>query len=155
MDADYSHALSYAEESLALFTELGDRARTGWQRVNIAFYKMLRRKYGEAITELRGAYELLRDDPHPWYLASYLDTCFVLTCELNRDESAGKILGFVEKYRLDHRVPRLPFRMPLYAPQYEKLLTRAGEQRVWEWRAIGEHLSLSEIEDLMEEVVVP
>lgn len=142
LDGDYVRAIAFTEESLAIFERLDDKAHVAAQLINIAHYRALRRDYDAAIASLRKAYDNLRKQQRFVEVAHYLEIWFFVAFETARYEEAAKLLGFLETYRDEHTVPRLPTMMPWFAPRLERLEQRLGYDKFAALRRQGELLTL-------------
>ncbi|GAC1388836.1 MAG: hypothetical protein NVSMB31_03660 [Vulcanimicrobiaceae bacterium] len=155
LEGDYASAFAFGNESLALFQSLGDKVRIAWQRINIAHYRILRREYAEAIASLREAFQTLHDEENPEQISNYFETWFIMAVEMKRYTSAVRILGFLERYRIEHRVPRMPSAMPWFTPRYEKLEKAIYSGDFEHWRAEGAKMSLEEANQATFSILVP
>ena len=142
LDGDYTRAIAYTEESLAIFERLDDKAYAAAQLINLAHYRALRREYDAAISSLRMAYAHLRKQQRFVEVAHYLEIWFFVAFETGRYEQAAQLLGFLETYRDEHTVPRLPTMMPWFAPRLERLEQRLGYEKMAALRRQGELLTL-------------
>lgn len=142
LDGDYVRAIAYTQESLAIFERLDDKPHAAAQLINVAHYRALRREYDAAVASLRKAYELLRRQQRFVEIAHYFEIWFFLAFETGRYEEAAKLLGFLETYRDEHTVPRLPTMMPWFAPRLERLEQRLGYEKMAAMRRQGELLTL-------------
>ncbi|MDP9110176.1 MAG: hypothetical protein M3M96_00885 [Candidatus Eremiobacteraeota bacterium] len=130
LDGDYVGALAFTQESLKLFESLGDQAHAAAQLINIGHYRALRREYEPAMASLRKAYAKLRKQQRFVEIAHYLEIWFFVAFEIGKFEEAAKLLGFLETYRDEHTVPRLPTMMPWFAPRLERLEQRLGYEKL-------------------------
>lgn len=144
LDGDYGRAIAYTQESFGMFERLDDKANAAAQLINIAHYRALRREYAQAMESLRKAYAYLRRQQRFVEIAHYLEIWFFVAFEMGRYEDAAQLLGFLETYRDEHTVPRLPTMMPWFAPRLERLEQRLGYERMAALRRQGELLTLRE-----------
>ena len=145
LDGDYVSALKYTKESLLLFERLEDQAHSAAALINIGHYHALRCDYGAAISSLRTAYAKLRRQRRFVEIAHYLEIWFFIAFETGRYEDAAQLLGFLEEYRDEHTVPRLPTMMPWFAPRLESLEQRLGYEKLASLRRQGERLTLAQV----------
>lgn len=150
LDSDSTGAIRYARESLVLFEKLDDQAHAASQLTNIAHYLVLRREYVPATAALRQAYQKLRKHQRFLEIAWYLEIWFFIACELRRSDDAGKLLGFIENYRDEHSIPRLPAMMPWYAPRLERLEQQLGYEAFARLKRQGELLTLAQANAITE-----
>jgi tetratricopeptide (TPR) repeat protein len=143
-EGDYRRAIASATEALGIFLEIEDHARAGWQLTNIAHLHVLRRDDEKAFDFLRKAYEELHLGDNAKWFALYFDVWFMLATRLERWEIAALIQGFLDKYRDEHRVPRLLGLFPWYAPSVERLHEHLPDARYDELNERGAELSLEE-----------
>lgn len=146
LEGDYTKAYALGTEALGLFEELADQVRCAWQRINIAHYHILKRDYAEAIDELRLAFTTLRAQQNPEQVANYFETWFILAVDMQRYTSAARIVGFLDRYRTENRVARLPSMMPWFTPRFEKLQKQLYQGDLETWREEGEAMTLEEAE---------
>ncbi|MBV8333280.1 MAG: tetratricopeptide repeat protein, partial [Candidatus Eremiobacteraeota bacterium] len=121
LEGDYASALNHARDSVGLFREAGDWGRVVWQLVDMAHYYMLRRDYAAALESMREAYDALRKDWNPRWIAWYFDVWVILAAKLERWEIAAKLLGFVDRMRSEQSVPRLQLLLPWLSAPIERL----------------------------------
>lgn len=105
---DYESAITHASESLAIFERLRNGCAQAWQLVSIAHYRLERLEYERAASALRGAHAILQEHPHREYTAMLLEVGLYLASDLNRDEVAARVAGYLDAYREREAVPRLP-----------------------------------------------
>jgi len=148
LEGDYSAALRNARESARLFKELGDHGRSVWQLVNIAHYQSLRRASADAIATMTEAYAELRLDPIPRWIALYFDVWVILAGKLEQWETAAQLLGYVDKLRSDHSVPRLQGMLPWLSSPMERLASMLPQDRLHELFAAGEALDVESAQAL-------
>lgn len=154
LEGDYAKAFAFGKEAFAIFDELGDNVRRAWQLINIAHYRLLRREYADAIDALRDAFETLRTEENPEQIANYFETWFILAVEMQRYTSAARLFGFLERYRIENKVPRMPSAMPWFTPRYEKLQKRIFPGDFDVWRAEGEAMTLDDAEAATHAIMV-
>jgi tetratricopeptide (TPR) repeat protein len=130
LEGDYRGALRNAEESLALFRELDDTDNAIWQLTNIAHYQAQLRRPGAAIESMDAAYELLRKQPNPRWIAWYFDTWFLIAAGLGRFEEAAMLLAFDDKYRDEHNQPRMQAMVPYLSTPKERLAREFSHERM-------------------------
>lgn len=147
-EGDYRRAMQAATESLAIFQELGDDARAGWQLTNIATLHVLRRNDEPAVTFLDRAYEALQRGGNTKWYAIYFDVWFMLATRLERWELAALLEGFMDHFRDEHHLSRLLGLIPWYAPCVERLYASIPPSRIDELRERGAHLSIEEAKEL-------
>jgi len=116
--------------------------------------KILKREYPEAIDALRIAFSTLRTEQNPEQVANYFETWFILAVDMQRYTSAARIVGFLDRYRAENRIARLPSMMPWFTPRYEKLQKRLYQGDFETWRAQGEAMTVEEAEACTHSVLV-
>lgn len=142
-EGDYGAALYYSKQALALFERLAE-VYVASQLVRVAHYHALRTEYSQAVETLHRAYAKLRRDQRWLDIANYFEVWFFIAIELGRFADAARLLGFLEWYRDERNVPRLPSMMPWFAPRLEKLESRLGYEEMMRLRREGELLSFFE-----------
>lgn len=152
LEGDYARAIRFADQSVALFTKVDNQPFVASQKINIAHYRALRREFGKAIAALRDAYEILKKHQRFVQVANYFEIWFFVTYELNRFEDAARLLGFLEFYRGEHKIPRLPNMMPWFAPRLEGLEQRLGYDVMARLRREGELLTVAQANALTEAI---
>jgi tetratricopeptide (TPR) repeat protein len=150
-EGDYGAALYYSKEALALFERLAD-LYVASQLVRVAHYQALRAEYSQSVQTLHRAYAKLRRDQRWLDVANYFEVWFFIAIELGRFSEAARLLGFLEWYRDERNVPRLPSMMPWFAPRLEKLEARLGYDEMMRLRRDGELLSFFEANGLTERI---
>ena len=114
LEGEYESALRSARESLGIFREVNDTNREGWQLVVLANCHTLLRRYEDAFSSLREAYEALSQQSNPRWYAHYFDAWLMLAVSLRRWETAAILAGFIDRYRHENAVPRLAGLAPWY-----------------------------------------
>ena len=142
-ESDYGRALSYSAEALAIFERLDD-VYVASELIRTALYHALRADYVQAVEALHNAFTKLRRDQRKTDVAHYFEVWFFIAIEVGRYEEAARLLGFLETYRTENNVPRLPSMMPWFAPRLEKLEERLGYDAMMRYRRDGEFLSFNE-----------
>ncbi|HEY9180501.1 MAG TPA: diguanylate cyclase [Candidatus Baltobacteraceae bacterium] len=123
---DYETALTYAQESLAVFERLNNAAAQAWQLTSIAHYRTERQEWERAAAALRNAQAILQEHPHREYAALLLEVGLYLAADLHRDELAARIAGYLNVYREREAVPRLPSAARHYERRMERVRDRLG-----------------------------
>lgn len=149
LEGDYSAALRYAGESVALFREAGDWGRVVWQLVDIAHYRTLRRELDAAIASMREAYDALRRDWNPRWIAWYFDVWIIIAAKLERWEIVAQLLSFVDRLRSEQSVPRLQLLLPWLSAPIERLGTTVERERLNELFTMGEALTIAQAEEIV------
>jgi tetratricopeptide (TPR) repeat protein len=155
LEGDYRGALANAEESLAIFRSLEDTDNTIWQITAIAHYRFALRQHAPAIAAMADAFDLLRDDPNPRWLAWYFDTWFLIAAGLDRLETAAELLAFTDKYRDEQNQPRLQAMLPWLSTPKERLARELPHERHDELVAAGEALTIETAQRLAESIQPP
>ncbi|HTA40056.1 MAG TPA: tetratricopeptide repeat protein [Candidatus Acidoferrales bacterium] len=155
LEGDYRGALTNAEESLAIFSTLDDTDNTVWQLTAIAHYRFALRQHGAAIETMAQAYELLRENPNPRWLAWYFDTWFLIAAGLEQWDSAAELLAFSDKYRDEQNQPRLQAMLPWLSTPKERLARELPHDRLGELVAAGEALTIETAQRLAESIRRP
>ena len=150
-EGDYARALYYSKEALKIFEQLAD-VYVASQLIRVAHYQALRAEFDAAVQTLHVAYGKLRRDQRWLDVAGYFEVWFFIAIELGRFEEAARLLGFLEWYRDERNVPRLPSMMPWFAPRLEKLESRLGYEQMMRLRRDGELLSFFEASALTQRV---
>ena len=154
LEGDYHAAIATARESLAFFTEAGDFASTSTQWVIIAHCQALIRDYSAAMESMRAAYEPLRDDPNPRWIALYFDTWVIVAAMLFQLNVAAELLGFVDLYRFENNVRRLHGMLPFLSAPKERIAQEFSPERLHELTLAGEAMSVEEAQALAATVTV-
>jgi tetratricopeptide (TPR) repeat protein len=152
LEGDYRGALVNAEESLAIFRSVGDTDNTVWQLTSIAHYRFALRQHAAAIASMAAAFDLLRDDPNPRWLAWYFDTWFLIAAGLERWDAAAELLAFTDKYRDEQNQPRLQAMLPWLSTPKERLARELSHERHDELVAAGEALTIETAQRLAESI---
>ncbi|MDP9018895.1 MAG: tetratricopeptide repeat protein [Candidatus Eremiobacteraeota bacterium] len=152
---DFSAALHAAQESLRLFEQLDDEASVASQFTNIAHYRALRAEFPLAIAALHDAHEKLRRHRRAPEIANYFEIWFFVAIELSRYEDAARLLGFLETYRDENTIPRLPSMMAWFVPRMERLEQRLGYEAMAKFRRAGERLSLEQANAITDSITAP
>ena len=155
LEGDYQSAYAHAERSLEYFRAAGETQRVGYHLVHVAYYRILHRKYVDATLTLHEAFDLLAPHDNPDFLSRFFEAWFILACELRHYEAAGQLLGFMERYRSEHDIPRLAFLMPWYLPQVERLQKQFSYDELRWLRQLGEELTVQTAHELTKTVVIP
>jgi tetratricopeptide (TPR) repeat protein len=148
LEGDFDRALDYAQQSRAIFEEVGDATRVGWQTINLALIQAFRRNYTASksvLSELRGT---LQHDLNPYWIAMYFDAWFMLAVRLRSWETACVLRGFVEQYRSEKRVTRLLGTMSWFTPCVELVERHTDGDRAAALRERGARMSVDEALDL-------
>ncbi|HET9097117.1 MAG TPA: diguanylate cyclase [Candidatus Baltobacteraceae bacterium] len=124
--SDYETALTYASESLSVFERLRKPCAQAWQLVSIAHYRIERQEWERAASALRGAHAILQEHPHREYAALLLEVGLYLAGDLQRDELAARIAGYLHLYREREAVPRLPSAQRHYDGRVQRARRRLG-----------------------------
>jgi hypothetical protein len=155
LEGDYRSALANAEESLAIFRSLDDADDTVWQLTAIAHYRFALRQHAPAIAAMAAAYDLLRVDPNPRWLAWYFDVWFLIAAGLERWEAAAELLAFTDKYRDEQNQPRVQAMLPWLSTPKERLAREFSQERYDELVAAGEALTIETAQHLAESIRPP
>lgn len=123
---DYETALTYASESLSVFERLRNPCAQAWQLVSIAHYRIERHEWERASSALRSAHAILQEHPHREYAALLLEVGLYLAGDLQRDELAARIAGYLHAYRDRESVPRLPSAQRHYDGRVQRARRRLG-----------------------------
>jgi tetratricopeptide (TPR) repeat protein len=154
LEGHATQALEHAAEAIELFRDLGEPAQLAWQLTNIGHYHALRRDYAAAAENLRSAYGELSKQPTPRWIAWYFDVWFILAAEFERWDVAASLLGFTDRYRDEHDAPRMQGMFPWFTLPVERLAKRSREDStLYDVRAEGEHLTLSQAQALTETLI--
>ena len=155
LEGDYRGALTNAKESLAIFRTLADTDNTIWQITAIAHYRFALRQYAPAIAAMATAFDLLRKDPNPRWLAWYFDTWFLIAAGLDHWETAATLLAFTDKYRDEQNQPRLQAMLPWLSTPKERLARELPHELYDELVAAGEALTIETAQHLAESIQPP
>lgn len=123
---DYETALDYAQESLGVFERLNNAAAQAWQLASIAHYRIERQEWERAAAALRNAQSILQEHPHREYAALILEVGLYLASDLQHDEVAARIAGYLNAYREREAVPRLPGAQRHYERRVQRARKRLG-----------------------------
>ncbi|MDP9018773.1 MAG: tetratricopeptide repeat protein [Candidatus Eremiobacteraeota bacterium] len=152
LEGDYDKALSLGRESYNLFIKSDSVLLASGQLVNIAHYHSLRREYAIAMETLNQAYEVINREQNPHWLAGYFDVWFIIATELNAAKVAALLLGFVDHFRDQKKVPRLQGMLPWASTCMDRLRKRLTDQRFAELRADGAKLTPVEAQALVDSI---
>jgi tetratricopeptide (TPR) repeat protein len=152
LEGDYRGALRNAEEALALFASIDDVDNIIWQLTNIAHFQLQLRMYDESIATMGTAFDLLREDPNPRWLAWYFDTYFLIAAGLERFEIATELLAFTDKYRDEQNQPRLQAMLPWLSTPKERLAREVPHERHDALVASGERLTVETAQALAQTI---
>ncbi len=134
---EYEAALRYAEEAVESFRKAGDHDHAGWQFITMANCYTLMRKYDGAFSSLRDAYtEITKNANTRWY-AHYFDAWLMLAVNLAAWEPAAMLAGFLDRYRHEHRVPRLAGLAMWYKLNVQLIERNLQPDRMFELRMKG------------------
>jgi tetratricopeptide (TPR) repeat protein len=137
---DYAKGIDYGAQSFEVFERLGNKIFASWPLVDMAGYRLELGDVDECRNGLRKAGEYLDEDSNVKYVANFCDVAFCLAVDAQRYENAARIHGYIERFRDERDVPRLPadggafiarlarLREILDPPQLERL---AAEGRDW------------------------
>ena len=153
IEGNATEALRWAAESVALFRESGDPAYAGWQLTSMGHYHLLKRDPQAALESMREAYDELRKDPIPRWVAWYFDIAFIIAASLDRWAEAAQLLGFVNRYRDESSAPRMPGILPWFSRPIERLASEL-DGRYEELLDRGEHLTPESAHELFAAVTV-
>ena len=154
LEGDFTQAIAYAQESYDLFLQQSEPERAAWQLVNLAHYHSLRREYAAAKELMQRAFETLRTARNTAWVAAYFDTWFLMSTELHAWESAARVLGFVDRYRQEKKVPRLRGVLPWYLTALERLRKQLSEHELRALQEEGSAMQLLEVQTMLEKVDV-
>jgi tetratricopeptide (TPR) repeat protein len=150
LEGDYEGALRNGEESLQLFRDLGDTSNSIWQLTNIAHFQSLLRRYAPAAENMRAAFELLREEPNPRWIAWHFDVWFLIAASLQRWDVAAQLLAFVDEHRDATNQPRLGAMLPWFTQAKERLSRELSFDRHDELLIQGEALDAEAAQTLAE-----
>lgn len=148
LEGDYSAALRYQVDAIALFRELGDRGRVGWQLSSMALVQLQRRNVSAFVQTLREAFEELDRERTPRFVARYFDVCFVGAARQQRWEEAAILSGFVGRFREVTNESRLQGLLPWISASTERLSQSIPEPRLIELLREGESLTVDGAQEL-------
>lgn len=149
LEGDYRRAIAYAHDAAALFDELGDRTRTGWQRTNMALSYALIRDFDAAFDALERAFVDLHVDHNARWLAWYLDTAFIIAARLGRPREASRLLGLADFFRDEVDLTRPQAMLPWFSEAIERVVRELREGDLIELTDEGQHLSLDDAHALV------
>ncbi|HTX58593.1 MAG TPA: tetratricopeptide repeat protein [Verrucomicrobiae bacterium] len=150
LEGDYRAALGAANEALAIFERLGEHARAAWQLTNAAHLHALLRDYPAAMEALRMAYEALALEPRERWIAWYVDVCAIIAAKMDRWETAAQLLGFADRLRDEHTIPRTQVMLPWLSEPKERMAQLLSDERFDELTREGEGLTLQRAQALVE-----
>ena len=104
---------------------------------------------------MASAYDLLRFEPNPRWLAWYFDTWFLIAAGLGRWDAAAQLLAFTDKYRDEQNQPRLQAMLPWLSTPKERLARELSHERHDELVAAGEALTIETAQRLAESIRPP
>ena len=139
----YDDALRNAHEALDLFSGIADDTRAAWQSINLALIHLFRRDPRSTTADLAHARARLERTPNNYWTAMFFDVATMYAMQLSEFDHAAQFFGFVERWRDEHRVPRLYGLMSgWYPPVVERLVEAMDPQELDRFRGIGASLSL-------------
>ena len=139
LDGNFESALDYAKRAFEKFSSIDDSDRCTWMTLDIAHIHLLRREQELALKSLDAARELLRANRNVIWTAVYFEIWFMIAMMHDQWDAAGRLLGFADRYRADHHVPRLQGMLPWLGPHIERLQThhRSSVDERKEGEALG------------------
>ncbi len=155
LEGDYDLAVSCALDAVPLLSRSGDTDRVGWQYVTIAHCRTLQRQYSQAFAALASAYESIAKNGNARWLATYFDAWIMLAVHLRKWETAAELTGFLERYRHEQNVPRLPGVSAWYKVSVEQIERRLKDGRSFELRMSGADLSPAQAQALAAAIANP
>lgn len=118
----YEEAIVSAREALVILNKFDDAPRAAWQLVNIAHCRLLLHDVSAAVRSMEMAYNYLsRGATDPRMLAWYFDVWFIIAASERNWEIAARLLGFVNAFRAENKLVRLPLLSPWIAPMISRL----------------------------------
>jgi tetratricopeptide (TPR) repeat protein len=148
LEGDYHAALRHESDAIAIFHELGDRGRVGWQLSSMAHVHLLRRDMPAFRAAMEEAFAELDGERTPRFLARYFDVCFLGAARLQRWAEAATIAGFIGRLRDDANETRLQGLLPWISGSTERLSQNVPEPRLTELLREGENLSVEDAQEL-------
>jgi len=106
----------------------------------------------EWLEYLRRAATYLANEPNVTYVANYAEVAFALACHRERYDLAARIYGFVERYRRDNAIPRLPGDATRFEAHAQRLHEQAGPDHVATLAAQGAQLSFADVAAAIDDV---
>jgi len=148
LEGDYSAAFRYQVDAIALFRELDDHGRVGWQLSSMALVHLLRRNVTAFAQTMQEAFEELDRDRTPRFMTRYFDICFLGAARQQRWEEAAAFYGFIGRVRDDTNETRLQGLLPWLSGAMERLSQNVPEPRLTELLREGENLTVEGAQDL-------
>lgn len=148
VEGDYSAAFRYQVDAIAIFRELDDSGRIGWQLSSMALVHLLRRNVRAFAQTMTEAFEELDRTRTPRFLARYFDMCFVAAARLQRWEEAATLSGFIGRLRDTTNETRLQGLLPWISGSTERLSQNVPEPRLTELLREGESLTVEDAQKL-------
>jgi diguanylate cyclase (GGDEF)-like protein len=152
---DYTAALENAGESVQVYESLGNTTLAPWPLVELASCQLALGNANECLEYLRRASAYLANEPNVTYVANYAEVAFALACHRERYDLAARIYGFVERYRLENAIPRLPGDAARFETHAQHLHRQAGPDRVAALAAEGAQLSFADVAAAIDDVASP
>jgi tetratricopeptide (TPR) repeat protein len=148
LEGDYRAAIKASQESLDCFRQIEQHSSIALQMTNIALCQSLLRDEPSAFAGMREAFEHLRLDPNPRWIAWYFDTWVIIAARAGRLEEAARLLGFVDRFRDERNLRRLQGMLPWLSIPKEEMARAFGGDRLDALLAAGEALTLEEAHGL-------
>lgn len=149
---DFTQAIAYAEQSLAIFERLGNEANVGNQHMNIAEIYIEWHQPNQAIAQLRSARRAFGDKPNRFYLAYYFEAAFKLAAELEAYESAALMYGFGERYRAVSKNALQPSERDAIESRRIAVEKALGKTEFDRLKRNGAAIEMTDVERLIEEL---
>lgn len=154
LEGAYAPAIRHAGEAAEVYERLERFAQAGTQLATIAHVHALRRDYVRAVETMQRAWEMLRREENPRFLAWYFDIWFLIAAGLDRWETAARLLGFLNHYRDASNARRLQGILPWFSSPVERLSKELSVERAHELILEGESLSPDAAQRLVESIAV-
>ena len=144
---DYSQALKRGARAIEIFEREGHAWRAAQQRIINAHVLSLLRRFDEAIAQIEGAYDAVRESHNQTLLATYFEVYALIAAAVDQYSAAAELFGFVDalRHREDVRPPvRL---MPWIVNAQQSVRSDLGIDAYDVAYYIGAHASLDSMRD--------
>ena len=148
LGGDYRWSLRNSERAIAVFRDLDDCGRVAWQLSTVALTQLLSRDNDAFFASMCQAFNALRRDRIPRFVARYFDVAFIAAARFERWEDAARLSGFTDHFRHRKSQVRLNGLMPWTSEPIERLHKNLSDERLNELLLEGEGLTLDRAQDV-------
>ncbi|MDP9018234.1 MAG: diguanylate cyclase [Candidatus Eremiobacteraeota bacterium] len=138
-------AIQYSRQALKLSRDLQMEPLVGSELISLGRYELDKGNLSEAVLALKKGLGISRRQHNHEYIAMAIETFARVALKLGRFTDGVQMLAYAEKFRVRHKVPRLPF--PVRETEdlkaaLRKPLDDAAYERQW---GTGERLTLAQV----------